>query len=50
MLECKRIHYLISLYEKFGFNLLEKDYEKDELLQLIRIISEDEIIEPKELV
>jgi len=45
MLECKDIHYLIKLYEKFGFNLLEKDYNENEFLQMIKILSEDEIIE-----
>lgn len=48
ILECKDIPYLVSLYEKFGFNVLEKDYEEDELLQMIKILEEDEIIEPKE--
>ncbi|MCR6546604.1 hypothetical protein [Dehalobacterium formicoaceticum] len=48
MLECKNIPYLIDLYEKFGFKVLEKDYEKDELLQMIKILNEDEIIETKE--
>ncbi|MDD3908085.1 MAG: hypothetical protein PHF34_07725 [Bacteroidales bacterium] len=48
ILECKDIPYLVSLYEKFGFNVLEKDYEEDELLQMIKILDEDEIIEPKE--
>ena len=48
MLECKDIPYLISLYEKFGFNVLEREYEEGELLQMIKILEEDEIIEPKE--
>lgn len=45
MLECKDIPYLIRLYEKFGFSVLEKEYEKGELLQMIKILEEDEIIE-----
>ncbi len=45
MLECKNIPHLTSLYESFGFQKLEKDYEKDELLQMIKILEEDEIIE-----
>ncbi len=48
MLECKDIPYIINLYEKFGFQKLERDYSEDELLQMIKILSEDEIIEPKE--
>jgi len=48
MLECKDIPYLICLYEQFGFNMLEKDYEDGELLQMLKILEEDEIIEPKE--
>lgn len=43
-LECKNIPYLISLYEQFGFTKLEKPYEKDELLQFIRILREDDLI------
>lgn len=48
MLECKDIPSLISLYEKYGFNVLEKDYGEGELLQMIKIIEEAEIIESKE--
>ena len=47
MLECKDIPYLISLYESFGFQKLEKEYDEDELLQMIKILEEDEIIEPQ---
>lgn len=43
-LECKNIPYLIEFYEQFGFARIEKDYEKDELQQLIRILSEDELL------
>jgi len=45
MLECKNVPYLIKFYGDFGFEKIEKDYEKDELLQLLRILKEDEIIE-----
>lgn len=45
MLECKNIPYLIELYAQFGFIILEKDYGEDELLQLIKILLEDELIE-----
>jgi predicted GNAT family N-acyltransferase len=48
MLECKDEPYLINLYEKFGFNVLEREYEEGELLQMIKILEKDEIIEPKE--
>lgn len=47
MLECKDIPYLISLYEAFGFNKLEKEYDKGELIQMIKILEEDEVIEPQ---
>jgi len=45
MLECKEIPYLISLYEKFGFSVLDNGHDKDQLIQMIKILSEDEIIE-----
>lgn len=48
MLECKDIPYIINLYETFGFQKLEKDYEAGELLQMIKILEDDEIIESKE--
>lgn len=48
MLECKDVPYIISLYESFGFQKLEKEYEEEELLQMIKILEEDEIIEPKD--
>lgn len=47
MLECKDIEYLIGLYKKFGFMKLERDYETNELLQMIKVLRDDEIIEPK---
>jgi predicted GNAT family N-acyltransferase len=47
MLECKDIPYLIDFYEDFGFIRLDRDYEKDELIQLIRILKEDDLIEPQ---
>jgi len=47
LLECKDIPYLIKLYEGFGFQKLEKDYEEDELLEMIKILQEEEIIEKK---
>ena len=44
LLECKDIPYLIEFYSKFGFIKLEKDYQEDELIQLIKILQEDELI------
>ena len=48
LLECKNIPYLIELYCDFGFSLIEKDYEEGELLQMVKILSENEIIEKPE--
>ena len=48
MLECKDIPYIINLYKKFGFQKLEKDYDEDEHIQMIKILEEDEIIEPQD--
>lgn len=45
ILECKNIPHLIGLYEAFGFNLVEKEYKENELLQMIKILTEDEIIQ-----
>lgn len=45
MLECHNIPYLIALYNHFGFSIIEKDYEEGELLQMVRILQEDEVIE-----
>lgn len=45
MLECKNISYLIEFYKKFGFSKIEKDYEEGELLQMVKILQEDEVIE-----
>jgi len=43
MLECKEIPYIVNLYERFGFQKLERDYKEDELLQMIKVLEEDEI-------
>lgn len=48
MLECKDIPYIIKLYESFGFQKLEKDYDEGELLQMFKILEDGEIIEEKE--
>jgi len=45
MLECRDVPHLIELYKDFGFQKLEKDYEEDELIQMIKILQENEIIE-----
>lgn len=44
-LECKDIPYLTGFYAQFGFIKLEKDYTEGELLQFIKILKEDELIE-----
>ncbi|OHW63377.1 hypothetical protein EUAN_02410 [Andreesenia angusta] len=49
MLECKEVPFLIELYESFGFVKIEKDYKKDELLQFIRILKEDELFEKESI-
>ncbi len=45
MLECKNVPNLVKIYEEFGFSVLENDYKENELLQMIKILNEDEIIE-----
>ena len=45
LLECKNIPALITLYEKFGFKIIEREYNDGELLQMIRVLGENEIIE-----
>lgn len=45
LLECKDIPYLIEFYGQFGFCKLEKDYAEDDLIQLVKILREDEIID-----
>jgi hypothetical protein len=44
MLECKAIPYLIKLYTMYGFQKLDKDYDTGELIQMVKILDEDEII------
>jgi hypothetical protein len=46
MLESKDIPSLVQLYEIFGFKVLEKDYQQNGLVQMIKIIDEETIIEP----
>ncbi|MEQ8154369.1 MAG: hypothetical protein ABRQ25_05735 [Clostridiaceae bacterium] len=45
MLECRDVEYLTNFYRQFGFIKLEKDYKENELLQFIKILQEDELIE-----
>lgn len=47
-LECKNIPFLIKFYTQFGFVKLEREYEEDELVQFIKILKEDELIERNE--
>lgn len=44
-LECKDIPYLIQFYEQFGFKKLEREYENDELIQLIRVFQGNELMD-----
>ena len=46
VLECKDIPYLIEFYGRFGFSKLEKDYQEDDLIQLMKVLQEDDIIDP----
>jgi predicted GNAT family N-acyltransferase len=45
LIECRNIPFLIKFYEQFGFSKIEREYKGDELIQLVRIIKEDELIE-----
>lgn len=46
ILECKKdVPYLIDFYNQFGFIMLEKDYEGEKYIQMLKILNEDEIIE-----
>lgn len=47
ILECKNIPYLINFYGEFGFTKIQKEYEEGELLQMVKILQEDEVIEKK---
>lgn len=47
MLECKPIAALISLYERFGFGLIEEEEPASNgLVQMIRILQEHELVSP----
>ncbi|WP_204355487.1 hypothetical protein [Acetobacterium sp. KB-1] len=46
MLESNDIPSPVQLYEILGFKVLERDYQQNELLQMIKIIDEETIIEP----
>ena len=45
LLECKDVPYLIEFYKQFGFAKLDKEYQAGELMQLIKILQEDELVE-----
>jgi hypothetical protein len=34
------------IYDIFGFKVLERDYQQNKLVQMIKIIDEETIIEP----
>ena len=44
MLECKEVQYLLDLYGKFGFEKIEREYKKGDLLQFVRKLNEEEIM------
>lgn len=43
MLECKNQPYLLEFYKKYGFQVIDKNYEENELFQLVRVFNEEEI-------
>lgn len=44
LLECKDIPYLVEFYNKFGFTKINREYSNNELIQMVKILSEEEII------
>ncbi|WP_239525654.1 hypothetical protein [Marinitoga litoralis] len=48
MLECKDIEYLKNFYRKYGFEMIDKEYKKDELRQFIKLLSENDLISKSE--
>ncbi|WP_206076098.1 hypothetical protein [Marinitoga lauensis] len=48
MLECKDIEYLKNFYRKYGFEMIDKEYKKDELLQFIKLLNEYDLISKSE--
>lgn len=44
-LECKDVPYLVEFYSQFGFLKIERDYEENELLQFIKILNENELMQ-----
>ena len=44
MLECKNYPGLMKLYKKFGFQVIEKDYDANELIQMIKVLNDTDII------
>ncbi|MDD2484650.1 MAG: hypothetical protein PHQ50_06485 [Eubacteriales bacterium] len=46
MLECKKdVQYLIDLYKDFGFSIIEEEDGDSKYLQMVRILTVDELIE-----
>ena len=43
MLECKNQPYLLEFYKKYGFQVIDKNYEENELFLLVRVFNEEEI-------
>lgn len=45
LLECKDIPYLVNTYySKFGFNKIDKNYAEGDLIQMVRILTEEELV------
>lgn len=45
LLECKDVEYLYTFYERFGFHKIEKEYTPTEYRQMIRLLTESELVE-----
>ncbi len=46
LLECKNIDYLVKIfYPAYGFKKIEKEYGVNELIQFIKVLSENELIQ-----
>ncbi len=45
LLECKPIPYLIRLYGEYGFSVLETDINSGELIQMVRVLGEEDLID-----
>ena len=46
LLECKNNPFLIDFYSRYGFKVIDRDYQADELIQMIKILQDQELIKP----